>query len=231
MKKEELRKLKIKAAISLLLGFPAMIILFFWPAGTLKWFEGWLCIILLMLFVSVNFFGLSKNDPELLKKRLSTKLSKRLWDRIISLLMFLPFLSFLIIAGFDAVRYKWSSVSLLVEAISFVVMIFSLYLIVIVMRENTFLSRQVEIQKSRHHKVITTGPYRYVRHPMYIAFILYMFSMSLALGSLYGLIPAAMINILLVIRTYFEDKMLFKELKGYKRYARKTKFRLVPGVW
>ncbi len=99
------------------------------------------------------------------------------------------------------------------------------------MKENTYLSRTVEIQKERGHRVITTGPYKYVRHPMYIGVIMMFFCTSLALGSLFGLIPAFLLTILIIIRTNNEDKMLHKELQGYKEYARKTRYRLLPSVW
>ena len=99
------------------------------------------------------------------------------------------------------------------------------------MKENTYLSRIVEIQKERGHSVITTGPYKYVRHPMYVGVIIMFFFTPLALGSIYGLIPALLLIGLIVIRTYKEDKMLHRELQGYREYAEKTPYRLLPGIW
>jgi protein-S-isoprenylcysteine O-methyltransferase Ste14 len=99
------------------------------------------------------------------------------------------------------------------------------------MEENTFLSRHVEIQEERGHKVITTGPYRFVRHPMYIGTTILLLALPVALGSLYALIPAALCIIFMIIRTYLEDKTLHEELEGYTEYAQKTKYRLLPGIW
>jgi len=99
------------------------------------------------------------------------------------------------------------------------------------MKENTFLSRHVEIQKDRGHKVITTRPYGFVRHPMYIGATILMLCLPVALGSLYALIPAVFFVIFIIIRTVLEDKTLHKELEGYAEYAKKTKYRLLPGVW
>ena len=106
-----------------------------------------------------------------------------------------------------------------------------MFVVFLVMKENTFLSRVVRIQKDRGQKVVTTGPYSIVRHPMYSAFLWYMPSISLALGSQYSLLVAIPFGAVLIARTYLEDKMLKKELSGYAAYAKKTKYRLFPGVW
>jgi protein-S-isoprenylcysteine O-methyltransferase Ste14 len=89
----------------------------------------------------------------------------------------------------------------------------------------------VEIQEDKGHHVITTGPYRLVRHPMYVGVITLFFAIPLALGSLYGLLPGVGLAIAIIIRTYLEDKTLHKELPGYPEYSRKTRYRLLPGIW
>jgi len=109
--------------------------------------------------------------------------------------------------------------------------ILSLLLFFSVLRENAYLSRFVEVQKEKGHKVITTGPYRYVRHPMYVGLITLLYSLPVALGSLWTLIPASVLTLLFVVRTYLEDKTLHEELEGYRAYAGKVKYRLLPGVW
>jgi protein-S-isoprenylcysteine O-methyltransferase Ste14 len=105
------------------------------------------------------------------------------------------------------------------------------YLIFRVMKENTFLSRVVEIQEDRGHTVVTTGPYKVVRHPMYVGAIALLFAIPLALGSIYGLIPAVLMTIAFILRTSLEDKTLHAELQGYLDYAQQTKYRLLPGIW
>ena len=99
------------------------------------------------------------------------------------------------------------------------------------MRENTFLSRIVEIQKERGHRVITTGPYQYVRHPMYFGVIVLFFCIPVALGSLWSLIPSAALTLLVLIRTVLEEKTLHEELEGYNSYAEKVRYKIVPGIW
>jgi len=107
----------------------------------------------------------------------------------------------------------------------------SLVLFFLVNRENTYLSRVVEVQEERGHKVITTGPYKIVRHPMYFAIIILYICHCLALGSLYALIPCTGVIITIVIRNSYEDKMLHEQLEGYKEYAQKTRYKLLPGIW
>jgi len=100
-----------------------------------------------------------------------------------------------------------------------------------VMKANTYLSPVVKIDEKRGHSVVTTGPYRFVRHPMYSAVIILLFAVPVALGSRFALIPAFLLAILLVLRTYFEDRTLYRELPGYPEYTQKTTYRLLPGIW
>jgi protein-S-isoprenylcysteine O-methyltransferase Ste14 len=118
-----------------------------------------------------------------------------------------------------------------VKVICFILVAASFIWITLVIKENTFLSRFVEIQEARGHKVITTGPYRFVRHPMYSGITVLLLSLPAALGSLFALIPAAFCIIFTIIRTGLEDKTLHEELEGYVEYAQKTKYRLFPGIW
>jgi len=101
----------------------------------------------------------------------------------------------------------------------------------LVSRANTYLSRVIEIQEERGHKVITTGPYRIIRHPMYFSVIILYISHCIALGSLFSLITCAFIVITIILRTIREDKMLHEKLEGYKEYAHKTRYKLIPGIW
>lgn len=131
-----------------------------------------------------------------------------------------------VVAALDAVRYRWSHVPLTLNALGFAGIAFSLTVIFIVMRENAYLSRTVQVESGQN--VVTTGPYRIVRHPMYVGFITMFFCIPLALGSFYALVPATLFAASLVIRTHFEDEEPRKELKGYKEYAEKTRYRLIP---
>lgn len=206
--------------------------LLFGPANTLNWPSAWIYITIYLSFGVVLVSWLRKNNPELLKERMAfLKKSAKGWDKIIVLVATILFVALFSIIGFDAGRYQWSKAPFILEIIGFIGIICSFILIFRVMRENTYLSRIVEIQKERDHIVITTGPYKYVRHPMYVGVIIMFFCTSIALGSLFGLIPAFLLAIIIIIRTYKEDKMLHKELPRYNEYAKKTPYRLLPGIW
>jgi protein-S-isoprenylcysteine O-methyltransferase Ste14 len=153
------------------------------------------------------------------------------WDKAILLISTVVFVPYLILPGLDAVRFQWSLVPPLIKIVSFVGIILSYILLFWVMRENTYLSRIVEIQTERGHRVITTGPYQYVRHPMYFGVIVLFNSIPVALGSLWTLIPSSVLTLLILIRTYLEDKTLREELEGYNSYAEKVKYKIIPGIW
>lgn len=204
-------------------------ILLFVPAGTLNWLEAWL---FLGLYVAFSLFAgtwMLKNSPGLLEERL--KVEKRPgkgWDMAILLLVGFLFMATLAIAGLG-IRFGWPELPLAVKALGFAGIVFAFAVIFWVFRENTYVSRVVEVKKGQ--TVITTGPYRYVRHPMYVGAIAFFLCVPLALGSFYALIPASVTAIFMIIRTHLEDRTLQKELKGYKEYAKKTRYRLLPWIW
>lgn len=224
--------LDTRVILRVILGFIFVSALLFIPAGTIRWTEAWIYIVLQFSFsISISLW-LRKNNPELLKDRLAiTKKKQKNWDKVLLLITTPFFMALLIIPGLDAVRYHWSYVSGEVKLIGYSAIVISVVSFFIVLRENAFLSRVVEIQEEKGHHVITTGPYRFVRHPMYVGVILLIFAIPTALGSLYGLIPAFFLVVGIVVRTYLEDKTLHKELSGYPAYAQKTKYRLLPGIW
>jgi len=201
------------------------------PAGTFRWPEAWVYLGLFLIYGIAIGLWLKKHDPELFRERAKIKIPKRGWDKIIGIGLAIFFIPVYIIPGFDAVRYGWSQVPLPVKILGFILFVVSVAWSARVAKENTYLSRIVEIQKDRGHKVITSGPYRFVRHPMYLGSIVYLIGIPLALGSLYALIPSALCIILLIIRTRLEDKTLHSELEGYTEYAKNTRYRLFPGIW
>jgi len=202
----------------------------FIPAGTIFWLEGWIYIGIMVFFFYLNVNFLSKHNPELIKERAEVKTTEQ-WDKILIIIMGLVFIPWFIIPGIDAVLLKWSFVPYYVKIVGFIGIALSFVLIHLVMRENSYLARTVKIQEERGHQVITTGPYKYIRHPMYLGMICYFICHSLALGSLYSLIPGAFACVLLIIRTIFEDKMLHEQLNGYKEYASQTTHKIIPGLW
>jgi protein-S-isoprenylcysteine O-methyltransferase Ste14 len=211
--------------------FPLILgVLLFIPANTLDWPAAWIYIIIYMCFGITVVSWLRRNNPELLKERMIfLKKTAHRWDKIIVLGSTILFVALYAVPGFEF-RYQWSQMPIIFNIIGFVGIVCSFVLIFLVMRENTYLSRVVEIQKERGHTVITTGPSRFVRHPMYLGVIVMFFCTSLVLSSFYGLIPALLLTIIVGIRTHFEDKMLHKELLLYKEYVEKTRYRIFPGI-
>lgn len=212
------------------IAFFATAAILFIPAGTLKWVEAWLYIIIQFSFSGYVAFWALKHSPGLIKSRMSTKLPVKTFDKVIMSIFIVTVLALILVPGFDF-RYGWSEVPIFVEILGFIGLILSLYALFLTMAENPFLSKIIEIQKKQKQRVITTGPYSYVRHPMYAVMFVFFPAFALALGSYYTLIPSALSIILLIIRTYFEDVTLQKELKGYKEYARKVRYRFLPGIW
>ena len=231
MSNNDSSKLKITVKIVIMIIF--LIALIFVPAGTFKWPEAWIFLLLYFSSVVVMVIWLKKNDPELLKERMTAKKKKNVkgWDRAIMFAYTLLILVLIVLAGLDAVRFHWSQVPLVIKVIGFLGFIPAMSIVTWTMKENTYLSEMVRIQEERGYQVCTTGPYQYVRHPMYVGVIIFLLCLPLALGSLYALIPAFVTVILFFFRTALEDKTLHNELPGYKEYAEKVRYRLIPGVW
>ena len=207
----------------------------FWPAGSWLWWEAWVVIFLWTCFALAMMVYLSRHDPALLAERmklLPLEKDQRVWDKALMVVFVLAAFALYIIPGLDVVRYAWSEpLPLWMEITAMLLVIPCFILLIRIMLENTFLSQIVKIDDERGHEVITTGPYAFVRHPMYTVAIVIIFSLPVALGSRYGLIPAAILTMILIVRTHFEDRTLHKELAGYPEYAKQTPYRLIPGIW
>jgi protein-S-isoprenylcysteine O-methyltransferase Ste14 len=206
--------------------------LLFGTAGTFVWVEAWVYTFGYLFFVIGIVAWLKKNSPELLEDRMTyLKKNARTWDKIIILGSTPAYLLLFGLPGLDAVRYQWSRMPTAIKVTGFVGLAISLLLFARVMKENRYLSRIVEIQKERGHKVITTGPYQYIRHPLYAAAIAFLFCVPLALGSWYGLLPALICAMFILVRTFLEDRTLHEELEGYREYTGRVRYRILPGVW
>jgi protein-S-isoprenylcysteine O-methyltransferase Ste14 len=205
-------------------------ILIFVPAGTLDWPAGWVFLgVYVACSLSLGAWML-KNNPAYLEKRLEVeKSSGKTWDKILTLVMGVFFISIFIIAGLDVFHAHWSRVPSGAEAFGFAGVLLSLALVFLVMKENPYATRIVDVTKGQ--KVISSGPYSIVRHPMYVGAIVFYLSIPIALGSSYALFPAFCGAALFVFRTYMEDRTLQKELKGYREYTEKVRYRLIPGIW
>ncbi len=203
----------------------------FLAAGRLDWAGAWVLTLLYLAFLLVFVAWTMRNAPELMEERSGMATNVKTWDKVLLTLYTLALLSLLVVAALDAGRFRWSEMPLALQAVGVLGMIPCGIWLWWVTRTNAYLSRYARIQDDRGQQVITTGPYRYVRHPMYAAVIPFIICVGLTLGSWWALIPGGVIAVLFIIRTALEDRMLQEELPGYKEYAAHVRYRLVPGVW
>lgn len=220
-------KLLLNACTKYLLGLLMICLLLFWPAGTLEYWNGWLLIALLFLPMLVLGVVLFFKAPQLLEKRLSTKEKQREQKQVVAL-SGLVFLGGFLLCGLDF-RFGWSQMPVGVVAAASVIFLISYGLYAEVMRENAYLSRTVEVQEGQ--KVIDTGLYGLVRHPMYTATLGLFLSMPLVLGSLYGFLCFLLYPLVIFKRIKNEEQLLEQELEGYAEYKQKVKHRLIPFLW
>lgn len=205
--------------------------LLFLPAGTLNWPEAWIFITLYFVIVLFFFLWMRIKDPGLYKERTSRNINTKPFDRVILAVYSAVLAGMMVLIGFDAVRFRWSHVPVLIKIAAFAGFIPVSFVFFAVISHNSFLSQTVRIQSERGHRVCTSGPYRIVRHPMYVAIIWFVFLVPLALGSYFGLIGSMLVAALFILRTALEDKTLQAELTGYKQYSEKVRYRLIPGIW
>ena len=225
----------------LILGISGFLIyLFFVPAllfilaGTLKWTMAWIYAILTLLASILSRIIVFRKNPDTLLERAKFTSSEntKSWDRIIVIIIgFLGPLTIVIIAGLDY-RHRWSiPIPLYIRYVSALIMALSYTFSVWAMVVNRYFSSVARVQKDREQVVVKTGPYRIVRHPSYSSTLLASLALPFMLSSFWALIPASVIIVALIIRTYLEDKMLQSELEGYYNYIQETPFRLIPGLW
>ena len=213
--------------------FVVLGLILFAAAGTVAWPGGWAFLILFCLFTVAISAWLVKSNPGLLTERLggTIRRDQRPWDRAITILANILFLAWLIVMPLDAVRFGWSQAPGWLQIVGAGLLLVSFYLFFLTFRENSYLSPVVRIQEERQHVAITTGPYRYVRHPMYAAVIPFALGASLLMGSYAGVLPALLLVAVIARRAVLEEDTLREELPGYREYMRQTRYRLIPGVW
>jgi protein-S-isoprenylcysteine O-methyltransferase Ste14 len=223
----DVKALRRNVLLRVLLLFVFMGLILFLPAGTLAYWQAWVWLTVWFVPVSLVIGYYLKADPALIERRIRIREKEKTQRNIMSI-AFLLFIVAFLIPGFDK-RYGWSSVPVPVVLIADCLMLGSYLLFVRVLKENRYASRTIEVVEGQ--RVITTGPYAIVRHPMYVAALgMYLVS-PLALGS-YWALPVCMLYIpVLVVRIVNEEKVLRKELDGYAEYLRMTRFRLIPNVW
>ena len=220
-------KLFIQAITKFLLGVVIIGLLIFLPAGTIYYPNGW--IFMAVLFIPIFIVGiiLMIKNPLLLESRLSVK-EKQKQQGIVIKLSGLMFIVGFLLAGFDF-KYHWTKINPIISYI-FVGIFFLGYIMwAFVLKQNAYLSRTIKVEKNQ--KVVSTGLYKIIRHPMYTATLLIFLSMPIILGSLVSLIVFLTYPIIIVIRIVYEEKLLEQELIGYLDYKKKVKYRLIPFIW
>lgn len=220
-------KLLINAILKFLIGFVMVGAMIFLPAWTLEYPNGWLFVAL--LFVPMLILGtiLFIKSPGLLEKRLDGKEKESAQRGVIALSGLIFPLGF-VVSALDF-RFGWSSVPMWLTALSSLLFLIGYGAYAEVMRENAYLSRTVKL--SQNQRLIDTGLYGVVRHPMYLATLFMFLPIPLILGSFFGLIPFALYPVIIVIRILNEEKVLTEGLDGYAEYKKKTKYRLIPFIW
>ena len=202
-------------------------LMLFLPAGLLDYWQAWIYCGVLFIPVSFVIFYFLKKDPELLERRMRMREKEEKQKTIIKTAYIFFFIGF-IIPGLDH-RYHWSNVPVLLVIVANAIVLSGYILVFFVLRENSYASRIIEVEKGQ--KVITTGPYAIVRHPMYLGVLLMYLSTPLALGSYWALIFFLPLLPLIVVRLLNEEEVLLRELPGYKEYCQKTRYRLIPFIW
>jgi protein-S-isoprenylcysteine O-methyltransferase Ste14 len=209
------------------LALPMLALIIILPAGRWNYWQGWMYILTLIIPMFFIFGYLLKNDPALLERRMRMREKEAVQRKVVSL-SYLYFLAAFVLPGLD-VRYGCSNVPPFVSIIADV-FVFAGYMVFFwALVTNSFVSRVVEVESNQ--KVISTGPYALVRHPMYSGVIIMYLTSPVALGSYWALLPALLIVPLLIARIYNEEQVLLRDLPGYKEYIQSVVFRLIPGVW
>ncbi len=217
----------LQAITKFFAGIVLVGILIFLPSGSFSFFNGWLFMGILFLPMLVAGIVMMLKNPQLLKKRLNAK-EKQKEQNVVVKLSGIMFLTGFIVAGLGF-RFHWYTLPKTVVIIAALVFLVGYILYAEVLRENTYLSRTIEVQENQ--KVVETGLYGVVRHPMYSATLLFFLSTPLVLGSAYSFAVFLAYPFIIAKRIGYEEKFLEKELLGYREYKKKVKYRLIPFIW
>jgi protein-S-isoprenylcysteine O-methyltransferase Ste14 len=219
--------------VQVVISFAVTAALLFIAAGTARWPAGWLFLIEMYGAGFAIGIALAKRDPALLAERLAPPVQRdqENWDKLVLAAVFVLFIGWLLLMAADAVRFGHSHVPLWAQFLGAAGILLAMYVVHLTFRANTFTAPVVKIQRDRGHKVITTGPYRYVRHPMYAGAAILFLSTPLLLGSWYGLAAAPVLIAVVGVRALMEERTLRDKLDGYADYAARVPYRLIPLIW
>ena len=223
---------RLRMILRIGLALLCYVLCLFLPAATLAWFRGWLFFFVMMGTMTLVSLYLRRVNPDVLAGRINRHDGTKHWDQHLTRVFLLPaILAILIVAALDDGRFHWFPVSWWVRVLGYALLIGGMVGVTWAESVNKFFEPTVRIQTDRGHNVIDAGPYAIIRHPGYVFMCILLLGIALALGSLWALIPAVLSCLLLVVRTVLEDRTLQVELPGYKNYAQRVRYRLIPGVW
>lgn len=217
-----------------IVGFAQLIaglgVLLFAPAWTLSYWQAWVYLVVFAASSALITAYLWKHDPKLLERRVNAgpAAEKEQRQRVIQLFASLAFVGVLVLPSLDH-RFSWSGVPLWVTILGDVLVALGFLIVFLVFKENTFTSATIEV--AAEQRVVSTGPYAIVRHPMYVGAIVMLFGTPLALGSWWGLVAVALMTIIIVWRLLDEEQVLTRSLSGYTEYCRRVRYRLIPFLW
>lgn len=224
----------VRLLIQTVISFAIMAVILLGAAGDWSWPQGWTYMGEVLALSIASTVWLWFNDRALLEARLSSpfrKRDQRPRDRVIIALFVPVMLGWMVLIALDARRFMWTSVPLAGQIAGAVLVGAGMVLVWETYRANTFATTQVRVQTERAQTVVDSGPYRYVRHPMYAGMVLYLLGTPLMLSSLWGLAVIPVMLVLLGLRTLGEEQVLKADLPGYTEYTSKTPWRIVPGIW
>ena len=233
MTSSEIDQLVRRLIVQLLLWSAITGGLLFTGAGTLRWTEGWLFLGLWFATGLASSLALARDNPAILEERMRPprQSTHKGWDKPILAAILIGWAALHFVAGVDAVRWRWSNNPASIEVAGAALMLAGFYGMHRALRENAYAAPIVKIDAERGHRVIDTGPYAVVRHPMYAGAVLYLLGTALLLGSWMALAIGAALSCLLALRAVWEEDALKAELPGYAAYAERVRFRIVPEVW
>lgn len=209
-----------------------MALIFFSSAGHYDIPRAWYFFISMIIYFYISIIVLYRFNPTLIAERLKMKKDAKKWDKILMRItnLFGVYILF-VIAGLDVGRFRWSYLGVHSLVIGYLLWVLSNFFSTWAMTVNPHFEPTVRIQNDRNHRVVTSGPYRFIRHPGYLGGALFYVSTPLIIGSAYAFIPAGIAIILTIIRTILEDKTLQNELDGYLEYSNRIKYKVIPGIW
>lgn len=219
-----------RAVRSLMVTIVFLAVVLFLPGGEIRWWNGWFFLAVFLALTIVSVVYLRLRNPEIFVARSRIQAGTKAWDKVILVFLLGSLLAIFPVAGFDH-RYHWSSVPVWLIALGYVLFSLGFAGSIWVYAVNKYAEPGVRIQSDRGQKVIDTGPYAIVRHPLYLFSLILVIATPLALGSFWALIPVAAGTLAIVVRTAWEDRLLQEELEGYTDYAARVRYRLIPGVW